>query len=144
MKPFTTLIIFFFFSFKVFAQPGQVEGKISDASSGIKLSAVSVEIDGVKSGVTNTEGRFIMSLQSGKKYSIKLSSVGYQQKVIDEVEVLPNQTNVIDFVLERSTRTEQGVIIHSNTRKETAAALIAYQKNTSVVAQVISAETIRR
>ena len=144
MKRITIFIIFFIFSFSAIAQTGQVEGKITDASSGVKLNSVSVEIDGVKSGVTNTEGRFIMSLQPGKKYSLKLSSVGYQQKILDSVEILPNQTNTLDIVLERSSKTEQGVVIHSNTRKETTAALIAYQKNTSVVAQVISAETIKR
>lgn len=144
MKLFLFILGTLFFSFTSNAQTGQVEGKITDSKSGNKLSAVSVEVDGVKSITSNTDGRFVLTLTSGKKYTIKLSSVGYQTKVIDDVEVLPNQTTTLDIVLDQASKTEQGVVIRSNARKETAAALIAYQKNTSVVAQVVSAEAIRR
>ncbi|MFT3909071.1 MAG: carboxypeptidase regulatory-like domain-containing protein [Ferruginibacter sp.] len=143
MRLITLIISLFSFSLTALAQTGQVEGKLRDAS-GIKLSGVTVEVEGIKSVTTNAEGNFVLTLPAGKKYSIKLSSVGYQQKIVDDVEVLPNQTNTIDVVLERSSKTQEGVVVRSSARKETAAALIAYQKNTAVVAQVVSAEVIKR
>jgi TonB-dependent receptor len=145
MKFFITITALIFFSTSAIAQKGQIEGKLTDAGSGAKLSGVSVQVNGVSAGViTNTDGRFIISLEAGKKYSITLTSVGYQQKVLDAVEVVANQTTTLDIVLDRLSKTETGVVVRSTARKETAAALIAYQKNTSVVAQVISAESIKR
>lgn len=143
MRLITLIITLFFFSFTASAQTGQVEGKLTDAT-GLKLSGVSVEVDGVKTVTSNTEGNFVLTLPAGKKYSIKLSSVGYQPKIVDDVEVLPNQVNTINIVLERSSKTEQGVVVRSSAKKETVAALITYQKNTPVVAQVVSAEAIKR
>ena len=144
MKLITLLIGFLSISFFATAQTGQVEGKITDANSGNKISGVSIEIDGVKSVASNVDGSFVVTLTAGKKYSIKLSSVGYQVKILEEVEVLAGKTNNLDIVLNRAAKTQEGVVIRSTSRKETTAALIAYQKNTSVVAQVISAEAIKR
>jgi len=145
MKGFILFISFIALSLGAFSQTGQVEGKLTDVSSGQKLSGVSIEVDGVKSAIiSNTEGRFVITLPAGKKYSIKLSSVGYESKILDDVEVNANQTTNLDIVLNRKSKTEDAVVVRSNARKETSAALIAYQKNTSVVAQVISAEAIRR
>ncbi len=145
MKFIAALLAFFIFSFSVSAQTGQIEGKLTDVKSGARLSGVSIQVEGTGKTVTsNTEGSFVITLAAGKKYTIKITSVGYQQKILDDVEVLPNQTNSIDIVLERASKTEDAVVVRSNARKETAAALIAYQKNTPVVAQVVSAEAIRR
>ncbi|MEO6670286.1 MAG: carboxypeptidase regulatory-like domain-containing protein [Ferruginibacter sp.] len=143
MRLITLFIVLLSFSLSAAAQTGQVEGKLTDAS-GLKLSAVSVEVDGIKTVTSNADGNFVLTLPAGKKYSIKLTSVGYQQKIVDDVEVIANQTTNVNIVLDRASKTEQGVVIRSSARKETAAALIAYQKNTAVVAQVISAETIKR
>ena len=145
MKLLTLLIGFFSFSIFATAQTGQVEGKITDANSGAKLSAVSITIDGSSSGVaSNVDGNFNITLQAGKKYAIKFTSVGYQVKVLEEIEVIAGKTVSLDIVLNRITKTQDAVVIRSTSRKETTAALIAYQKNTSVVAQVISAEAIKR
>lgn len=145
MKQFLLLLGTLFLHYILPAQNGQLEGKITDAKSGAKLSGVSVTVEGnSKSATSNTDGRFVLALPSGKKYSIKLTSVGYQTKVLDDIEILPGQTTSIDIVLERTSKTEEAVVVRSSARKETAAALIAYQKNTTVVAQVISAEAIKR
>lgn len=139
------ILLFFFFSIgtSTSAQNSQVEGNIKDAA-GLKLSGVSVEVEGFKTVTTNTEGSFVLTLQAGKTYSLRLTSVGYQTRVVDDVEVVTGQPNVIEIVMERASKTEAAVVIRSTAKKETAAALIAYQKNTAVVAQVISAEAIRR
>lgn len=63
---------------------------------------------------------------------------------MEDVEILAGKTVNLDVVLDRITKTQETVVIRSTSRKETTAALISYQKNTNVVAQVISAEAIRR
>ena len=141
------LLSFAFFTFitGAIAQKGKIEGKVTDSKSGAGLSGVSVSIEGDKTiAATNVEGYFILAVDAGKKYTIKLTSVGYQSKEITDVEVAAGQVVNIDVVIEKSAKTEDAVVIRSSVRKETTAALISYQKNTAVVAQVISAEAIRR
>ncbi len=145
MKLITFLIGFLTFSLFANAQTGQVEGKVTDSKSTVGISGVSIIIDGTASKFTSgIDGQFVITLAAGKKYSISLTSVGYQSKVLEDVEVLAGKTANLDVVLDRITKTQETVVIRSTTRKETTAALISYQKNTSVVAQVISAEAIRR
>ena len=145
MRLLSILLVFFTFPVLVAAQKGKIEGKVSDSRSGANLSGVSVSVDGNKTIVaTNVEGYFIITLDAGKKYSVKLTSVGYKAKEIAEVEVTAGQVTPLDIVIEKSAKTEDAVIIRSSARKESTAALISYQKNTAVVAQVISAEAIRR
>ena len=145
MKSITLGLLFIFICFNATAQVGQLEGKLTDAQTGVTISGVSVEINGASSGVaSNVDGSFILTLAAGKKYSLKFSSVGYQSKLLDDVEVTPNKTTRLDLVLNRLSKMEEAVVVRSSARKETAAALISYQKNSSVVAQVISAESIKR
>jgi outer membrane receptor for ferrienterochelin and colicin len=93
---------------------------------------------------TNVDGYFVITLVAGKKYSLKISSVGYQGKLLDDVEVKANEVTNIEVTLDATAKTETEVVVRSSSRKETTNALIAYQKNTAVVAQVVSAEAIRR
>ena len=60
------------------------------------------------------------------------------------LKLLPAQVNNLYIFIEKATKTEDAVIVRASARKETQAALITYQKNTTVVAQVVSAEAIKR
>lgn len=133
-------------TFTLFAQKGKLEGKVIDASSGTALAGVSVMIDGSNSGVsTSTDGYFVISLDAGKTHSITLSAINYKTKVLDGLEVTEGKVTNIDIVMEPAAKTENAVVVRSQGRRqESTAALIAYQRNTSVVAQVVSAEAIRR
>ncbi|MEO6636857.1 MAG: carboxypeptidase-like regulatory domain-containing protein, partial [Ginsengibacter sp.] len=132
-------------SFSGFAQTGKVEGKISDAKTGRILSGVSVTVVGNNRGVaTDMDGRFVITLPASKPNVVRVSSVGYQTKEIENVEVGPDGLINLDVVLETATKTEAEIVIRTTRRQETTAALIAFQKNTNTVAQVVSAETIKR
>lgn len=144
MKSLALILSFLTLTLFADAQVGQVEGKITDAQTGTRLSGVSIEVDGVKSVASNVDGGFILTLPAGKKYAIKFSSVGYQSKVLEDVEVKAGATISLDVVLTRAAKTQEAVVVRSSARKETTAALISYQKNTTVVAQVVSAEAIKR
>lgn len=143
MKAFILLATFIGISISGLSQRGVIEGKITDSKSGSQISGVSIEVAGVKTVASAIDGRFSFTLPVGK-YSLKLSSVGYQSKLVDDVEVVANQTANIDIVLEQVSKNEEAVVVRSSVRKESTAALISYQKNTTVVAQVVSAEAIRR
>lgn len=128
-----------------FSQTSKIEGKVTDALSGEKLTGISVSVSGNKLfAITNTDGVFVVSVNPGKKISIRLSSIGYKTKEVTDIAVVAGEITHLDIVMESAVKTEEAVIIKSSSRKETVNALISYQKNTAVVAQVISAEAIRR
>ena len=142
----TFTIVLLLITLTSLAQKGKIEGKITDSKTGNKLLGVSISIDGNKTGTaSNTDGYFIITVDAGKKHIINLTSVGYAPKEITDVEVAENQLLNLDLQMETTSKTEALVTIKSSSaKKETINALIAYQKNTPVVAQVISAEAIRR
>jgi TonB-dependent receptor len=133
------------FSFSAFAQNGKIEGTVVDGKSNKRISGVSIQVVETNATVaTNVDGQFVITVIAGKKYSLKISSIGYQSKVLDEVEIKANEVTNIEIILDAAAKTETEVVMRSSSRKETTNALIAYQKNTAVVAQVVSAEAIRR
>ena len=142
-------ILYLFFltaiSLSTYAQTGKVEGKITDSKTGKLLSGVSVTVVGNSKGIaTDQDGHFVLTLSASKPQVVRVSSVGYQTKEIENVEVSANALINLDVVMETATKTEQEIVIRTTRRQETVSALIAYQKNTNTVAQVVSAESIKR
>ena len=145
MKLLTLLIGFFSISFFATAQTGKIEGNILDGKTNSKIPSVSVEVINTKTIIsTDIDGHFVFVLETGKKYSLRITSIGYQTKIIDDVEVESGKLASLQITLDPSIKTETAVEVRSTARKETTNSLIAYQKNTTVIAQVISAEAIRR
>lgn len=145
MRLFILLSLIFTASFSAFSQKGRVEGKVTNGNTGAALSGVSIAVNGEKaSATTNTDGFFQLSLEPGKKYIIKLTSVGYATKELSDIEVNATDVTHLDITLDIASKTEEAVVVRSSARRESINALISYQKNTPVVAQVISSEAIRR
>ena len=129
-----------------FAQKGKVEGKVTDAKTGQPLSGVSVIIAGSQKGTaTDIDGHYILNFDGVTSTSLIFSYNGVTQQ-INDVLVTNNGITYQNLALEQRNKTEETVVVRavSNARKETAASLITFQKNTNTVASVISAETIRR
>lgn len=140
-----TTLFFCFFSF-AYAQSVKLTGKILNEKNE-PLTGVSVKIIGGGGATTDGEGRFSLNLIPGKKYELEFSAVGYSTKQIADVEVINSQVNELNIVLAVKTTSGENVTVsasRSNARRETAASLISFQKNTNTVASVISAEAIRR
>lgn len=128
------------------AQTMKLTGKVLNEKNE-PLAGVSVKISGGGGTSTDIEGRFTISLAAGKKYEITFSAIGYAPKTIADAEVIAGQSNELSIALEIKAATGDNVIVSAKTstaRRETASAVIAFQKNTNTVASVISAESIRR
>lgn len=142
-------LTFFFLLFSLVgvAQTARLTGKITNTKNE-PLGGVSIKIQGGNSGtITDQDGRFTLNLSAGQKYTLNLSAVGYQPKVVDEVEVKAGQLNELNIVLEVKEKVSEGITITSKgstARKESVNALITFQRNTNTVASVIAAEAIRR
>lgn len=145
MKYLYLLLVFSGLGLSGYSQKGRIEGKVTSAVSGSKLSSVSVEVIETKqTTAADIDGRFSIAVEGNKKYTLKFSIVGYKSKTVEEVDVVAGKTTNLDVTLENASKTEAGVEVRSSARKESVNAMISLQKNTPVVAQVISAEAIRR
>jgi hypothetical protein len=130
------------------SQTEKLSGKVLNNKNEPVVGA-SVKFEGSNVGaISGVDGDFTLTLSIGKKYTLVVSSVGYESKTIADVEVIAGQVNALQIVLSESAKNTLGGVTvtatSSSARKETAAALIQFQKNTNTVASVISAENIRR
>ena len=136
------------FTFNSFSQTAKITGKVL-SSRNESLVGVSIKIvQSVTGGTTSDiEGRYTLTLQARKKISLEFSAVGYENKVIDDVDATEGMITQLDVVLNPSRNTLSEVTVtaqRSTLRKESISSLLQFQKNTYSVAQVISAEAIRR
>ncbi len=146
MRVFTLLSVFFLLTITSFSQSQrpQVEGKVTDDKTGQPLSGVSVVVKGTQKGVaTDVKGQYTIFVNEGA-VTLVFSYDGVSKEV-GGIEVSKGRVSTQDVVLERVVKTGEAVIVRSvSAKRETAAALISFQKNTNTVASVISAESIRR
>jgi TonB-dependent receptor len=151
VKSIFSIIAFLLLSIASFAQKGKISGKVvNNKNEG--LSGVTIKISGGATGFTKTdlEGRFTLPVETGKKYSIDLSYVGYKNKTIDDISISKaGEESFLEVNLQEAGKALNDVTVKSTANRgsakgETVNALIAFQKNTNTVASVISAEAIRR
>jgi outer membrane receptor protein involved in Fe transport len=125
------------------SQTGKITGKVFNAKNEPVIGA-SVTIANGRGVSTDLEGRYTLTLAPGK-VTVTVSALGYGKKEIADVEVIANKITDLDITVEQASKELDAVAVRSTgTRKETVNALIQFQKNTSTVSQVISAEAIRR
>jgi len=118
MRSFIAVLTFISLSFTALAQKGKIEGKITDAKTGLPVAGVSVILNGSKTGVsTNTDGYFVIAADAGKQ-SLNLSSTNYQDKKVDEIEVVAGQVAHLDIVMEVKAKTGETVIVRSSSAKK--------------------------
>ncbi|MEO5888758.1 MAG: outer membrane beta-barrel protein [Ferruginibacter sp.] len=140
------LISFITLSLASFAQKGKIEGKVTDSKTGQPLTGVSVINKANNRGTsTDIEGRYTINVEGAGKVSLIFTYNGVTQQV-NEIEITDGKVTTQDLALTQREKTEEAVVVRaaSTARRETAASLITFQKNTNTVASVISAESIRR
>ena len=146
MKPLLLIATFLFTISFSFAQKGRIAGKITDSKTGTPIAGVTVLIKETSKGIaTNLDGNFELNIETGKKYTLIISSTNYQGKEVSEVETGTDGIAHVDIALDIKAKTGDEVIVTaSSARKESVNSLISFQKTTNTVASVISSEAIRR
>lgn len=139
------MIIFFTFCFyTTFSQDSKISGKIVDEKNNPVTGATIKLIELNKNTISDIDGRFSLFVSKGKKYQIKVSAMNFSSKEISSIEPTTDATNELLIVLTSQANNLENVVIKTTARKESTNALILFQKNTGGVAQVISAESIRK
>ncbi len=147
MKGWNSVLFFCFFFVPVFAFSQKLSGRVSNTKNE-SLVGVSVKIAGTLKGTTTDgDGRYTLYLEAGKKYSLEVSAIGYETKIISEVEVSPTGFNELNILLEVQAKVEKDVVVTAKTstaRRESVNSMISFQRNANTLASVVAAETIRR
>lgn len=129
------------------AQTGKITGKILNEKNE-PLAGVSIKIAGAERGTSSDmEGRYTLTVLLGKKHTLIFSAVGYEEKLVEDVEVAKGETIDLSITLQIKSKSLGEVTVtgsRTSLRKESVNSLIQFQKNTNTVAAVISAESIRR
>jgi TonB-dependent receptor len=128
-----------------FAQSIRLTGKVVNEKNE-PIPGASIRLAGGGGTSSGPDGSYSLTLTPGRKYELTVSAVGYQSKLVADVEVGSSASNLLDITLAIAPKEEAGIVVTARTtqRRESVNAIISYQKNTNTVASVISAESIRR
>lgn len=140
--------LFFTFFFTILAtavfSQARINGKVISATNET-LSGTSIKLDGPTSRTVaaDVEGRFSISVKPGK-YTLTFSRVGYQTKVLEDIEAKEGiEGNDLNVVLDLKTTTTE-VVVRSSARKESSNAMIVFQKTNTAMSSGLAADFIRR
>ncbi len=136
----------FFLSISLLAQNTiKLTGKVLNERNE-PVPGATILIEGSGKGIpADIEGRFSLSLEAGKKYTIIISAVSYESKSISEVIVGEGADNVLDVVLQFSKKNDMGNIVVTSTsrRQENTNALLSFQKNNTALSSGLAADSHR-
>ena len=142
----TTLLFtsFLFFTFVASAQKSiKLTGTVLDSKTRSALVGATIKLSsGSATVLTDVEGKFLISLREGSKVELEVSYLGYEKKIINDIDI--NNADGLNILLSPSSKNMQEVVVRASGRKETVASLYLVQRNSSSIQDGISAEAIRK
>ena len=129
-----------------FSQAVPFSGKVVNSKNEPLLAANILIKPAAKAVVTDAEGKFAVDLNIGTKYTFTVSHVGYDSKVVTEIEATNNRDNFLDIVLTESASGNLAsvVVVSTSRRQENTNALLAFQKGNTSLSSGLAADFIRR
>ncbi len=148
MKRNSSLLLSLLLSFPLFAaaQKGSISGKIIDAKLAEGLVGCSIRLDdGAGGAITDFDGNYIISNVPEGTHKIVISYTGYATKAIESIVVKAGEATIVDVALEDgSAQVIAEVVVTAAAQRSSMSALTILQKNSTTIADGISAETIKR
>lgn len=136
------LLLITFFSAS--AQQLKLSGRVLNQKNE-PVPGATISVNGLSRNIAaDVEGRFTVTLEQGKKYTITVTAVGYQAKAVDEIEVKKEDDNVITIVMEVAAKEGTEIVIRSTARKENTSGLLNFQRNNVSLSSGLAADFIRR
>lgn len=111
------LAILFITTHIVFAgTTGKLSGTVTDAQSGEALVGANVIIEGTDFGAaTNVEGNFVILNIPPGNYSVKISYIGYEARLVNDVRIIVDQTTLLSVQLNPESIEFQEVVVTAST-----------------------------
>lgn len=126
-----------------YAQTVLVQGKVINLRNEPVAGATIKVEETNKQFSANVEGMFRVSLEKGKKYSLLVSSTGYNSKLVSDIDANSLNEDLV-IVLEPKVVSGEAIVIRSTRRQESTVALISFQKNNTSLSNGLAADFIKR
>ena len=122
-----------------------IRGKVTDAVDSSPLVGATIKIEGTKLGaVADVDGTYEIENVSEGVYILKISYIGYNDKVISGIEVKGNNVIDLNISLTVDGLTTEEIVIEANTTLANEQAMLVEQKNSDKVQDGISEQQIKR
>jgi outer membrane receptor for ferrienterochelin and colicin len=107
------LLIMFFIPTLIYpGTTGKLTGSVKDASTGEALIGANIILIGTDFGAaTNIDGNFIILNIPPGDYSVKVSYIGYENKIITDVQIIVDQTTLLPIELGTKSIVVDDVIV---------------------------------
>ncbi len=140
------LFIFTFLWFYSFSQTGKIAGRvISSKGEGLISAVVTISLgEFTKPIQTDYNGDFKFNDLKPGKYKVMAKYVGFDNTVLENIEVIAGQTTPLNIVLFEKQKTLKDITIKGKVKRDNVSALLIMQKNAASVGDAISAEAIKR
>ncbi|MCX6170120.1 MAG: TonB-dependent receptor [Ignavibacteriales bacterium] len=119
-KKFTVLLLLvIILSANLFAgTTGKLTGRVTDKKTGEGLPFVSVMLEGTSIGAqTDIDGKYLILNIPPGKYNLKFQYVGYQSKVVQNVQISIDLTTNQDATLDETAVEMQAIVVQGNVQK---------------------------
>ncbi|MCS6821419.1 MAG: TonB-dependent receptor [Microscillaceae bacterium] len=142
---FLTLSLFLIFSYSI-AQTGSIRGKITDATEKKEPAfGATVTIEGTNiATATDLDGNFLFPKLLPGTYTIKVTYIGYKEKIIEKVVVYAGKVTEVNATIEEDTQMLEGAVVIAQRETFSEISVISEIKMAENVAVGISAEQINR
>ncbi len=132
------------FSVQAQTQAIKLAGKVMNAKNE-PLQGATILVNGTTTKtLADIEGKFYLTIETGKKYALTISNTGYQTKELVGIEGMLNQENYLEIVLLDQSAMETVVIKTTSRKQENTSALLSFQKNNTALSSGLAADFIRR
>jgi TonB-dependent receptor len=143
IKYFFPSIISVFTSFFVLGQIG-IKGTVIDGDFNEALPFANILLKETGEGVTSDfDGKYSFELEEGI-YTLQFSFVGYETKVITEIQVTGNEFTITDVVLNSAAQGLEEVILTVDAGRNTEASVLQIQKKSASLLDGISAQAFKK
>ena len=122
-----------------------IKGKVVDANNSEPLVGATIKVVGTNHGaIADLDGTYQIDGLTPGTFDIKVSYIGYDDKIIKNVQVTPNDFVKLDVVLQIDGLTTDIIVVESNTSLANEQSLLVEQKNSDKVQDGISEQQIKR
>lgn len=143
MKKFLYLIIFAFSSQLIYAQSGELNGKVMDKEYNDILPFANVIIKETGTGgTTDFEGNYSLKLTEGV-YTVSFSFIGYETIEISGVEIKAGEVTQLNASIGPLSNQLEEVVVKATTADNTEAAILNVQRKSINLLDGISAQTFK-
>ncbi len=126
------------------AQNGTIRGTVIDDKTGETLIGVAVMLDGTSTGTsTDLDGNYNLTVPAGT-YTLAFSYISYTTKKVSDVIVKDGEVTIIDLRLAGETEAIGEVTVTAERTKNTENSLLTIQKNSTIVLDGVSAQSISK